>query len=93
MGVAFLPDMSTNDDVGEEGKPGRLSRSAIEPTLSLPLSVVTWRDAHHSLALDAFVESTCRIGRQWDPQRGQPLDGTLLLDLPDADGWGYGFQI
>lgn len=93
MGVAFLPDMATNDDVGEDGKPGRLSRSAIEPTLSLPLSVVTWRESHHSLALDAFVESTCRIGRQWDPTRGQPLDGTPLLDISDGAGPGYGFQI
>jgi DNA-binding transcriptional LysR family regulator len=93
MGVAFLPDMATNDDVGEEGRPGRLSRAAVEPTLSLPLSVVTWRDSRHSLALDAFVEGVCRIGRQWDPTRGQPVDGTPLLDLPDADGSGYGFQI
>jgi DNA-binding transcriptional LysR family regulator len=92
MGVAFLPDMATNDDV-EGDKPGRLSRSAIEPTLSLPLSVVTWRDAHHSLALDAFVEGVCRIGRQWDPTRGQPVDAPPLLDLPDADDAGFGFQI
>ena len=73
--------------------PGRLSRSAVEPTLSLPLSVVTWRDAHHSLALDAFVESTCRIGRQWDPTRGQPIEGPPLLEVPAGEGPGYGFQI
>lgn len=66
MGVAFLPDMSTNDDVTADGQPGRLSRSAIEPTLSLPLVIVTWRDLHRSLALDAFIEGVCRIGRQWD---------------------------
>ena len=66
MGVAFLPDMSTTDDVTPSGGPARLSRSRVEPTLSLPLVVATWRDAHRSLALDAFVDSVLRIGRQWD---------------------------
>jgi len=73
MGVAFLPDMATSDDVGEDGQPGRLARSAIEPTLSLPLVVATWRDSHHSLALDAFVEEVCRTGRNWDGRRGRPF--------------------
>ncbi len=72
MGVAFLPDMSTNEDVEVNGHPRRLSRSRIEPTLSLPLVLVTWRDMNRSLALDAFVEGVCRIGRQWDGTRGQP---------------------
>ena len=66
MGVAFLPDMVTNEDVGTAGKPGRLSRSALEPTLSLPLVLVTWKEAHRSRALDAFIEEACRIGRDWD---------------------------
>jgi DNA-binding transcriptional LysR family regulator len=78
MGVAFLPDMSTSDDVGSDGTPGRLSRSKIEPTLSLPLVLVTWRDVHHSLALDAFVDEVCRIGRQWDGLRAsQPAETAL----------------
>jgi DNA-binding transcriptional LysR family regulator len=66
MGVAFLPDMATSDDVGPEGKPARLSRSAVEPTLSLPLSLATWRDARPSLAIDAFVSEVRRIGLQWE---------------------------
>jgi DNA-binding transcriptional LysR family regulator len=66
IGVAFLPDMATAEDVGPDGKPGRLSRSAVEPTLSLPLEVTTWRDAHPSVAVDAFVEEVRRIGAEWD---------------------------
>jgi DNA-binding transcriptional LysR family regulator len=78
MGVAFLPDMSTTDDVSPDGKPGRLSRSAVEPTLSLPLVLVTWREVHHSLALDAFVDEVCRVGREWDGLRGHAVDETAL---------------
>ncbi len=72
MGVAFLPDMVTEDDVGAEGKPGRLARCRVEPALALPLVLVTWRDTHHSLALDAFVEEVCRMGRSWDGKHTQP---------------------
>ncbi len=71
MGVAFLPDMVTEDDVGTDGKPGRLARCRVEPTLSLPLVLVTWRDAHRSLALDAFVEEVRRLGQTWDGRRGR----------------------
>lgn len=76
VGVAFLPDMVTGDDVGADGKPSRLARSRVEPALSLPLVLVTWRDAHHSLALDAFVEEVCRMGRFWDAQRARPSGPT-----------------
>jgi len=56
MGVAFLPDMVTRgDDTG-------LSRSAVDPPLSVQLFVVTWRDARPSLALDAFVAEVRRMG-------------------------------
>ena len=72
MGVAFLPDMVTEDDVAAEGKPGRLARCRVEPSLSLPLVLVTCRDTHRSLALDAFVEEVCRMGRTWDEKRAQP---------------------
>ena len=72
MGVAFLPDMATADDVADDGRPGRLWRSQVEPTLSLPLVLVSWRDTHHSLALDAFIEEVCRIGRRWDGILGRP---------------------
>lgn len=73
MGVAFLPDMSTADDVAEGGPPGRLWRSSVEPSLSLPLVLVSWRDTHHSLALDAFIEVVCQIGRRWDGALGRPI--------------------
>ncbi len=74
MGVALLPDLVTNDVVLAGGKPGRLSRSVLEPTLSLPLVLVTWRDSHHSLALDAFIDEVCRVGREWDGTRPRSFD-------------------
>jgi DNA-binding transcriptional LysR family regulator len=74
VGVAFLPDMSTSDDVGAKGRPGRLWRSAVEPALSLPLVLVSWRDSNQSLALDAFIEEVRRVGRRWDGTRGQPSE-------------------
>jgi len=72
VGVAFLPDMSTAEDVAADGEPGRLSRSAIEPTLSLPLAVTTWRDANASIAVDAFVEEVRRIAAEWDGKADGP---------------------
>jgi DNA-binding transcriptional LysR family regulator len=78
MGVAFLPDMATTDDVADGGQPGRLSRSAVEPTLSLPLVLVTWRDFRRSLALDAFIDEVCRVGRQWDGSRTQAFQPIQL---------------
>ena len=72
MGVAFLPDFATVEDLMPEGKPARLSRSAVEPTLSLPLSIATWRDARPSLAVDAFVSEVRRIGLQWEGTRKEP---------------------
>ncbi len=70
MGAAFLPDMVIAEEFGAEAN--RFSRSAVEPTLSLPLLLVTWRDARPSPALDAFVEEVRRIGRLWDGTRGAP---------------------
>lgn len=66
MGVAFLPDMSTAEDVKSNGKPARLSRSSVEPTLSLPLVLAHWRDAHPSLAVAAFIEEVREVGMHWD---------------------------
>jgi DNA-binding transcriptional LysR family regulator len=73
MGVTFLPDMATSEDIGANGRPGRLWRSDVEPALALPLVLVTWREANQSLALDAFVAEVRRIGRVWDGTRGQPV--------------------
>jgi DNA-binding transcriptional LysR family regulator len=69
MGVAFLPDFATADDVAPDGKPARLSRSAVEPTLSLPLSVAKWRAARPSIAVDAFVAEVRRVGLAWEGTR------------------------
>jgi DNA-binding transcriptional LysR family regulator len=74
VGVAFLPDMATEEHAAAQSRPGRLWRSAVEPTLSLPLVLVTWRDSNQSLALDAFVEEVRRVGRKWDGTRGRPAE-------------------
>jgi len=74
LGVAFLPDMATQEEVAVRGRPARFWRSAVEPTLSLPLVLVTWRDSNHSLALDAFIEEVRQVGRVWDGTRGQPSE-------------------
>jgi hypothetical protein len=73
MGVAFLPDMSTAEDVAPDGQPARLSRSAVEPTLSLPLVLATWRESRPSLAVDAFVAEVRRIGVHWDGTEPVPV--------------------
>lgn len=73
MGIAFLPDMVTEDDVSGTGA-GRLHRCRVEPSLSLPLVLVTWKDSHRSLALDAFVEEVRRMGRTWDGRRAQAAE-------------------
>lgn len=73
VGVAFLPDMVTLDDVTAPG-PARLSRSRVEPTLALPLVLVTWRDSHRSLALDAFVEEVRRTGQSWDGRHSATVE-------------------
>jgi DNA-binding transcriptional LysR family regulator len=82
MGVAFLPDMATADDVVSNGKPPRLWRSRVEPTLSLPLVIATWQDTHRSLALEAFVQAVLQLGQRWDALRGRPADGAP----PEAPG-------
>jgi DNA-binding transcriptional LysR family regulator len=61
MGVAFLPDMATAEDVAANGGPGRLSRSATDPPLTRSIAMVRWIDSGRSLALDAFIEEVRRI--------------------------------
>jgi DNA-binding transcriptional LysR family regulator len=72
MGVAFLPDFATAEDVTPDGRPARLARSTVEPTLSLPLSIATWREARPSLAVEAFVAEVRRIGLEWEGTRPVP---------------------
>jgi DNA-binding transcriptional LysR family regulator len=78
MGVSFLPDMATQGDLSVRGSPPRFWRSSVEPTLSLPLVLVTWRDSNHSLALDAFIEEVRRVGRVWDGTGAQPTENQPL---------------
>jgi DNA-binding transcriptional LysR family regulator len=65
MGVAFLPDMVTSEDLGSDGQPPRLSRTAVEPPLSRRIVLATWRDTNHSRAVDAFVREVRKLGRRW----------------------------
>ncbi len=65
MGVAFLPDMVTSEDVACDGQPGRLARSAVEPPLTRRIVLATWRDSPHSRAVDTFIDEVRRLGRQW----------------------------
>jgi DNA-binding transcriptional LysR family regulator len=65
MGVAFLPDMVTSDDVGPHGEPGRLGRSALDPPLMRRVFLVTWRDSTRGRAVDLFIDEVRRFGRRW----------------------------
>jgi DNA-binding transcriptional LysR family regulator len=66
MGVALMPDMVTDGDVGDgDGAPGRLWRSATDPALGMEISIVTWKGGRGSLALEAFVDELQLLGRQW----------------------------
>ena len=65
MGVAFLPDMVTSEDVACDGQPERLGRSTVEPPLTRRVVLATWRDSHHSRAVDTFIAEARRLGRQW----------------------------
>jgi LysR family transcriptional regulator, transcription activator of glutamate synthase operon len=73
MGVAFLPDMVTTDDVAESCGPARLGRSTLDPPLTMEISIVTWREGRGSLAVDAFVEELRRLGRRWREESETPL--------------------
>ena len=65
MGVAFLPDMVTSD------ADTALWRSAVEPPLTIRLSVVTRREAPSSLAVEALLAEVRRLagGRAKAPAR------------------------
>ena len=69
MGVAFLPDMASAGDVGDTASPGRLSRAALDPPLSMEMTIVTWRGTRGSLALDAFVDELQHLSRRWREER------------------------
>lgn len=65
MGVAFLPDMVTSEDVACDGQPGRLGRSTVDPPLTRHIVLVTWRDSNHSRALQAFIVEVRKQARSW----------------------------
>jgi DNA-binding transcriptional LysR family regulator len=68
LGVAFLPDMVTAQEVSCEGREnGRLTRTQVGPPLSRKISLVTWKNCEPSRAVSVFVEEVRKHGTSWKP--------------------------
>jgi len=66
LGAAFLPDMVTDRDLVTRANPGgRLSRSAVKPSLTRRIVLVTWSKVPSSRAVAAFVDEVRRQGTLW----------------------------
>lgn len=66
VGIAFLPDMVTKQDIPCEGKPaGDLWRIEVEPPLSRQIMLVSWKDFCMSRAMKAFVEQLRQHSHEW----------------------------
>lgn len=66
VGIAFLPDMVTKQDIPCEGKPaGNLWRIKVDPPLSRQIALVNWKDSCMSRAMKAFVEQLRRHSHEW----------------------------
>jgi DNA-binding transcriptional LysR family regulator len=78
MGVAFLPDMATSEDVGRDGQPDRLARSTVDSALCRRVVMATRRDGPRSVALDAFLDEVRRLGRQQRGYHGRRPDKNSL---------------
>ncbi len=68
MGVAFLPDMVTEREIGEAEPHRRLGRSLMEPTLTRRIVLVTWNEFTASHTAAAFIDEV----RQGSAQRRSP---------------------
>lgn len=67
LGVAFLPDMVTAQDVACDGQPGRLHRIQVGPGLTRRISLVTWKDFQPGRAVNAFFDQLRTHGNDWKP--------------------------
>jgi DNA-binding transcriptional LysR family regulator len=60
MGVAFLPDMVTESEVGESRPDRRLHRSLVEPPLTRRIVLVSWNEFAPSHTAAAFLDEVHR---------------------------------
>ena len=66
IGVAFLPDMVTSENVAcDGGPPGILSRVEVGPPLTRSIVLVTWKHLVMTPAVAAFIEELRTHARAW----------------------------
>lgn len=66
LGVAFLPDMVTSEDVSCDGRPiSAIARVEIRPPLTRRIVLVTWKKFQCSKSLHAFIEEIRWHGAHW----------------------------
>lgn len=66
LGVAFLPDMVTSNDVACSGEPaGRLARIAVGPPLTRTIVRATWKNFESSRATAAFIHELRAHAAKW----------------------------
>jgi DNA-binding transcriptional LysR family regulator len=70
LGVAFLPDMVTSQDVVCQGQPEGLARVEVGPPLIRSIVLVTWKKPEMTAAVSAFVEELRAHGVRWKGCRG-----------------------
>jgi DNA-binding transcriptional LysR family regulator len=67
LGVAFLPDMVTQEECGCDGRPGRLARIQVGPPLTRRIALVTWKHFDAGRAVQAFIERLRSHAKTWRP--------------------------
>ncbi|MFH1810470.1 MAG: LysR family transcriptional regulator [Pseudomonadota bacterium] len=67
LGVAFLPDMVTQQETGCDGKPGRLARVQVGPPLTRRIALITWKHFEAGRAVQAFIELLKSFATNWRP--------------------------
>lgn len=71
LGVAFLPDMVTEEVLPEGGAPSQsLWRVNIGPPLRRRIAIVTWKNGQASRATSAFVEELKHHAAAWNSRDG-----------------------
>jgi len=77
LGIAFLPDMATKQDILCEDKPaGRLWRIKVDPPLSRQIALVNWKDSCMSRATKAFIEQLRQHSHEWRACTDEKSQGT-----------------
>ncbi|MGB7632005.1 MAG: LysR family transcriptional regulator [Candidatus Deferrimicrobium sp.] len=66
LGVAFLPDMVTREDLLCSGKPlNQLARIEVRPPLTRRIMLVTWKKIQCSPVIQAFLDDLRLYGLNW----------------------------